>query len=234
MNLKEILKKVAEGKDLTAEEKAFLASYDPDNTDGRIPKSRLDDEIAKRKAEKERADKLNADLAALQEKVEELEDAGKSDADKAKAAYNRELVKLQEQVADLTRERDEAKTNFEKSERTAKIATLAGKHNFSDPDYLDYLAASHNIDLNDEIAAAGFMKELGKNSPHLFKSTAKPGGGTNSGGKNDTSDAQKRIEELLKKPELSSRESAEVIKLQQSIETEGNHATNSQTPNQGE
>lgn len=38
MDIKSILKKVAEGKDLTAEEKDFLSSYDPDTADGRIPK----------------------------------------------------------------------------------------------------------------------------------------------------------------------------------------------------
>ena len=219
VNLKEILKKIAEGKELTPEEKSFLQSYEPDSAEGRIPKSRLDEEIAKRKSEKERADKLEADLAALQDRLDELENAGKSEADKAKAAHDKELAKLQKQVDDLTKERDEARTNFEKSERTAKIAALAGKHNFSDANYLDFLTSSNEVDLNDEAATSSFMKELGKSSPHLFKSSAKPGGGTNAGGK-DAPDAKKRLSELLGKPELSSREAGEVIRLQESLASE--------------
>lgn len=233
MNLKEILKKVAECKEISAEEKAFLESYDPDTADGRIPKSRLDQEIAKFKAEKERADKLDSDLAELKDKLEELENSGKSEADRAKAASDKELAKLQRQVETLTKERDEAKTNFEKSERTAKIAALAAKHNFSNADYLDFLAASKQINLNDETATAGFMKELGKVSPELFKSTAKPGGGTNPAGK-DSSGAKQRIDELMKKPELSTRESAEIIKLQQQIAESGSGKETSQTSNQGD
>lgn len=233
MNLKEILKKVTEDKELSVEEKAFLESYDPDTVDGRIPKSRLDQEIAKFKAEKERADKLDSDLAELKDKLEELENSGKSEADKAKAASEKELAKLQRQIDSLTKERDEAKANFEKSERTAKITALAAKHNFSNADYLDFLAASKQIDLNDEMATAGFMKDLGKSSPELFKSAARPGGGTNPAG-NDSSGAKQRIDELMKKPELSTRESAEIIKLQQKIAESGSGKETNQTSNQGE
>ena len=231
MNIREVLKKVSEGTELSAEEKAFLASYDPDAASGRIPKERLDQEIAKFKAEKERADKLDADLAELKEKLEELENSGKTEAEKAKAAAEKELAKLKTQVQNLTKERDEAKAGLEKSERTAKIAALAAKHKFSNAEYLDFLAASKNIDLDDEAATTGFMTELGKSSPELFTSTAKSGGGTTGAGQ-DISGAQKRIEELLKKPELSTREAGEVIKLQQELAESGENKTNQKT--QGE
>ena len=221
MTIKEVLKKVSEGTELSAEEKAFLAAYDPDGDGSRIPKSRLDQEIAKFKAEKERADNLDSELAALKEKVEELENSGKSEAEKAKAAAEKELGKLKAQVTNLTKERDEAKASLAKSERTAKVAALAAKHKFSNADYLDFLAASKGIDLDDETATTGFMTELGKSSPELFTSTAKPGGGTKGAGKDDAG-AQQRIAELLKKPELSSREAGEVIKLQQELAEAGN------------
>lgn len=213
MSIKEVLKKVSEGAELSAEEKAFLANYDPDGDGSRIPKSRLDQEIAKFKAEKERADNLDSEIAALKEKLEELENSGKTEAEKAKAAAEKELGKLKTQVATLTKERDEAKAGLAKSERTAKIAALAAKHKFSNAEYLDFLAASKNIDLDDESATTGFMTELGKSSPELFTSTAKPGGGTKGAGK-DNAGVQQRISELLAKPELSTREAAEVIKLQ--------------------
>ena len=47
MNIKEILKKVADGKELTDEEKSFIGEYDPEKDESRIPKSRLDREIQK-------------------------------------------------------------------------------------------------------------------------------------------------------------------------------------------
>ena len=216
MNIKEVLKKVSEGAELSAEEKAFLAGYDPENDASRIPKSRLDQEIAKFKAEKERADKLDTDLAELKEKLESLENSGKSEAEKAKAAAEKELNKLKTQLAGIEKERDEAKSALAKSERTAKIAALAAKHKFRNAEYLDFLAASKNIDLDDEAAATGFMTELGKGSPELFESTAKSGGGTGTG-KNDGDSVQKRISELLSKGELSTREASEVIQLQQNL-----------------
>ena len=233
MTIKEVLKKVSEGTELSAEEKAFLASYDPDSDGSRIPKARLDQEIAKFKAEKERADKLDTDLAELKEKLEELENSGKTEAEKAKAAAEKELAKLKAQVTSLTQERDEAKANFAKSERTAKIAALAAKHKFSNADYLDFLAASKKLDLDDESATTGFMTELGKSNPELFTSTAKPGGGTKGAGK-DTAGAQQRISELLKKPELSTREAAEVIKLQDELKSASGEKDNQPNATQGE
>lgn len=229
MNIKEVLAKVTAGTALSDEEKAFLSSYDPENGEGRIPKSRLDQEIAKFKAEKERADNLDTEIAELKEKLEELENSGKSEAEKAKAAAEKELAKLKTQVTNLTKERDEARASVAKSARTAKISALAGKHRFSNAEYLDFLAASKELDLDDETATAEFMRELGKTSPELFQSTAKPGGGTAATGE-AVSNAQKRVDELLKKPELSSREAGEVIKLQQEIQAsnEGNKNSNQQ------
>ena len=232
MNIKEVLKKVSEGTELSAEEKAFLAGYDPDS-ENRIPKSRLDQEIAKAKAEKERADKLDTEIAELKERLEELENSGKTEAEKAKAAAEKEIARLKAQVATLTKDSEAAKAALAKSERTAKVSALANKHKFSNADYLDFLAASKNIDLNDDDAATAFMTELGKSNPELFTSTAKSGGGTK-GADKDNSDAQKRIDELLKKPELSSREAGEVIKLQQELAAESGDGKNSNQKAQGE
>ncbi|MDD4817307.1 MAG: hypothetical protein PHI85_04995 [Victivallaceae bacterium] len=235
MDIKAILKKIADGKELSAEEKDFLSKYDPENGDGnRIPKSRLDEEISKHKAEKERADALDSQLQELQTRIEELESTGKSAEEKAKAAYDKEFNKLKKQVEDLTKERDAATASLAKSERTARVSTLASKHNFKDSSYLDFLAASKDVDLNDETAVTAFMKELGKSSPELFKSEAKPGGGTKNTGKQD-SGAAARLEELLKKPELSSREAGEVIRLQGEVKSaEGGNQGDGKNQNQGE
>lgn len=212
MNIKDILKKITEGKELTEEEKSFLAAYDPEKDESRIPKSRLDQEIKKAKEEKERADKLDGELAELKERLEELENSGKSEAEKAKAASEKELSKLKNQIANLEKERDEAKASLAKSERTSKIAALAQKHGFSDAEYLDYLAGSKSIDLDDETAVNGFIKELSTSSPQHFQSKAKSGGGT--GGKGGASQGDARLKELLGKKELTLQEAAEVAKIQ--------------------
>jgi galactokinase len=171
------------------------------------------------------ATSFGAKLSELNEKLEELENSGKSEAEKAKAASDKELAKLQKQVADLTKERDEAKENFAKSERTSKIAKLAAKHSFSDAEYLDYLTNAKQLDLDDDTATAEYMKELGKSKPELFKSTAKPGGGTGTGGK-AVSSAKERMDELMKKDSLTTREADEVIELQQKIQAEGSGEAN--------
>lgn len=214
MNIKDILKKVAEGKELTDEEKTFVSDYDPEKDESRIPKSRLDREIQKAKDEKERADKLDTELAELKDRLEELENSGKSEAEKAKAASDKELAKLKNQLAALEKERDEAKASLAKSERTSKISTLAQKHGFSDAEYLDYLAGSKSIDLDDETAVNSFIKELSASSPQHFQSKARSGGGTGKGGNGAPNDA--RLKELMGKKELTLQEAAEVAKIQSS------------------
>lgn len=214
MNIKDILKKVAEGKELTDDEKSFIGEYDPEKDESRIPKSRLDREIQKAKDEKERADKLDTELAELKDRLEELENSGKSEAEKAKAASDKELAKLKNQLATLEKERDEAKASLAKSERTSKISTLAQKHGFSDAEYLDYLAGSKSIDLDDEAAVNSFIKELSASSPQHFQSKARSGGGTGKGGNGTPNDA--RLKELMGKKELTLQEAAEVAKIQSS------------------
>ena len=222
MKIKDILKKVSAGKELTEEEKQFLESYDPESDESRIPKTRLDAEIAKVKAEKERADSLEQQLADAQAKIEEAENAGKTEAEKTAAANAKTLKALQTQVDALTKERDDANAKLAKSERTAKISAIAGKHNFSDSDYLDFLMNSQEVDLDDEGAVSGAMKKLGETRPELFKSTAKPGGGTGgNGGKPDAKSGQARIDELLGKKELTINEANEVAELQCKIAAEG-------------
>lgn len=216
MNIKEILKKITAGKELSDEEKTFLNDYDPEKDENRIPKTRLDQESAKTKAEKQRADELADQLAELQSKYEELENSGKTEAEKAAAANEKTLKALQKQVDTLTKERDAANANLAKSERTSAISKIASKHNFSDAEYLDFLANSKEVDLKDESAVASFMKELGNSRPELFKSSAKSGGGTNGSGKNNVSGNDARLKELLGKTELTPREAAEVYELQTS------------------
>lgn len=91
MSIAEILAKVAKGETLTDAEKQFAAGYKPaagdeetGETGGRIPKARLDAEIAKRKEADSKVAELNSKLDELNSKLEELESAGMSEAEKAK------------------------------------------------------------------------------------------------------------------------------------------------------
>ena len=215
-DIKNILKNVVSGKNLTDEEKDFLAKYEPEQSDSRGYKAKFDEEALKHKTEKERADNLSNELAALQEKFENLENAGKSEAEKAKIQYEKEIAKLGTQVKTLTKERDEALSKFQKAERRAVIEKLSEKYGFTDSEYLDFLLSAKSIDLSDENTTSAFMQDLGKSSQHLFKSSAKPGSSTSTESINSTN-AQNRLKELLGKKELTPREAGEVIKIQEEI-----------------
>jgi len=215
MDIKDILKKIAAGETLTDEEKEFASKFDPESTD-RIPKTRLDAEIAKKKDAEKKAEDLQKQVDELNEKIENLEANGLSEADKAKKEADKQLAKLQKQVETLTTERDEARRQLSARDFTAEVGKLASAHKFDNPEYLEYLITKKNIDLKDENAVSAFFKELETAAPSHFQSNAHPGSGSGPG-KETPSDAaagQQRLSELLGKKELSMREAAEVVRLQ--------------------
>lgn len=218
MKIKDILAKIAKGEELTDEEKKFLSEYDPEKDDNRIPKSRLDAEIKKLKDEQDKTSKLETEIADLKSKLEEMETNGMTEAEKAKAQAEKDMKKLKSDLEKAKAECDTAKANLAKMERTAKIQAISSKHNFSNADYLDFLANSKKLDIENEAAVTEFMTNLGKESPELFKSTVKSGGGTGGGGGGDDVGAyQKRIDELFKKESLTEKEAGEVIELNSKI-----------------
>lgn len=229
MKIEEILAKVAKGETLTEAEKQFVAEYKPgagdgggDDTSARIPKARLDAEIAKRKE----AEAKNAELATkvddLTSKVEELETAGMSEAEKAKKEAEKASAKQAAELARLTKERDEAVKKAAEMEFAGKVQALAAKYNFTDPDYLAFKLRAGEVKLDDEGDVTTFMKGLEKSAPGMFRSTAKPGAGTTANGTQTAqpSAAKKRLEELNSKKELTNREVAEVIELQGKVKAE--------------
>ena len=224
MSIKVILSKIVNGESLTEEEKKIIADYDPENDESRIPKTRLNQKISELKEANERADSLDKKVRELEDEIEELKNQNLSDADKNKAAQEKELNKLKSQIDSLTKERDEARSSLERSERSVRIAEIASKHGFADKGYLDYLTSSKGIDLNDDGAISSFMKELSSGSPELFRSTAKPGGGTSgSDAAKGATDCEQRIKELMAKPSLSASEASEVISLQGKISQTSNN-----------
>lgn len=235
MTIQEILKKIAAGETLTAEEIEFVKKNQGESDEGndkRIPKERLDKEIKKRQEAEESAKKLNEQIEELKTKLEELETNGMSEAEKAKAASDKEIAKLKKQVDELTKAGEEAKTKAATLERNAKIRELASSRKFRNAEFLDFKLKSANIDLEDEDAVGKFFGELEKSSPELFDSNSKSGTGTQGnqqGGNDGNSVNLARLDELRKKPDFTQAEAAEFIKLseqQQKAEESANNNSN--------
>jgi len=235
MTIQEILKKIAAGETLTAEEIEFVkknqGESDNDNNNGRIPKERLDKEIKKRQEAEESAKKLNEQIDELKTKLEELETKGLDEAQKAKLTSDKEIAKLKKQVEELTKAGEEAKTKAATLERNAKIRELASSRKFRNAEFLDFKLKSADIDLEDEDAVGKFFGELEKSSPELFESNSKSGTGTeggNQGGKGGNGVNLARLDELRKKPDFTQAEAAEFIRLseQQKAEESANNSNN--------
>lgn len=219
MKLADVLKKIANKEELTAEELEFLKNYKEDET--RIPKTRLDEEIGKRKASEEQASGLQAKLDELTQKLEDIQNQSLSEADKAKKATDKQIAELTKQVQALTGERDAAKTELEASVRRAKVAEIAQKYGFTNADYLGFLMQGAELKLDDENAVTTYMGTLTKEQPELFRSTVRPGSGAQSQA-GTTEAAKARMTELLKNPNLTMREASEVIELSAKINAETN------------
>lgn len=218
MELKEVVAKIVAGETLTDEEKKYLADW---KDDGRIPKSRLDQEIQKRKDAEGKGSELSAKVDELTEQIEELKNAGMTDADKAKSEFSKQLGKLQKELEAASKQRDEAAKELENLKFNATVGKIAKKYGFSDSDYLGYRLRSADIAIDDESGVGGFIKTLEQSSPQLFTSSARSGGGTASGQQTSTIDAAKaRLEELGGKAQLSSRELAEVVELSEKVSSQ--------------
>ena len=224
MDIKTILAKIAKGEELTDEEKKFAGEYKGTDNDNRIPKSRLDEEIAKRNAAETKSSEFEKKIAELTEKLEAMQSAGMTEAEKAKAEAAKQLKSLTAQVAALTKERDEAAKKAADMEFSNSVHAIAEKHKFLDADYLGYKLKAAGLALDDEEKVTGFMGNLAKESPNLFRSEVKSGAGTGTGGSaaGAGSTGKARLDELNKKSELSSREVAEVIQLTEQIKNEKN------------
>lgn len=209
MSLIEILKKVSEGKELTTEEKAFLASYKED--ENRIPKSRLDEVITQKKELQKQVDSMSAKQSEMEEQLEGLKNAGLSAEEKAKKDVEKEIAKRDRQIETLTKERDEANESLSTMSFDSSVSKVAAKYGFTDSEYLGFLVKSGKIDLADEKKTVAWVKELETSKPGLFKSQVKnPGGGTKPEGNPEVKEGKARVDELLKKPNLTRKEAAEV------------------------
>lgn len=89
-----------------------------------------------------------------------------------------EKEQLELDIRSVTLERDQLRESRDRLLRSQMVRELAGKHRFSDPDYLDYLAAKESVDLNDPEACSDFIERMRLAKPESFETTLKSGSGS--------------------------------------------------------
>lgn len=172
MKLKDILAKLIAGEKIDDKEKEELKKVDPDTL-----QTELD-------AEKARAKKLEEDLAAAKAKEKEAEDKVKTaEAEKLKSLPEVEQLRAQvaeanKAVAALTGERDNTKSELATIRKKARIREIADKNGFENAEYLEFLAESGKVDINDDKKIEPWMEGLKKDAPKHFKAAIAPGAGS--------------------------------------------------------
>lgn len=179
MKLKDLFAKIVKGESLSDDEKKKLEGVDPDALNASLD------------AEKERAAQLEKELEAERKKAKEAEDKIKAaEAEKLKslpevdqlkaqiAERDQQIANLNSQLNTVTGERDTAKNEHAALLRKNRISELAAKNGFESPEYLDYLANTAKIDINDDTKASAWIAGLKKNEPKFFRAEVKPGAGS--------------------------------------------------------
>lgn len=172
MKLKDIIAKLISGEKIDDKEKEELKKVDPDTL-----QTELD-------AEKEKAKKLEEELAASKAKEKEAADKVKAaEAEKIKSLPEVEQLRAQvaeynKTVAALTSERDGTKSELAAIKKKARIREVADKHGFENADYLEFLAESGKVDINDDAKVTPWIEGLKKDAPKHFKATVAPGAGS--------------------------------------------------------
>lgn len=208
MKIKEILAKVAKGEELSTEEKKFLAEYEEPSEDGRIPKERLDREIAKRNdAEKKLADAQKAADEA-KAKLDDLESKGLSATDKQTKEFQKQLDAMTKKVETLTAEKEATVTELAQTKFRTAVSELAAKNGFLDADYLGFVLSGRKVDVTDAKAVDAVVGDLKKSHAAMFKAPVAGGSGGAAGGTGGNAggepDAAKKFTEAKKKGDITS------------------------------
>ena len=154
---------------------------------------------------------MTTERDTLKNKADEEENKNLSDVQK----LQKDIANLQDQVKNLTTERDSLKQTAAENAFRYGIEELARKHKCNDVEYLLFKAQGAKLDLSKDAKVSEFMESFKKDSPKFFDADVNNGGGgtpPDAEGGNDNN-SQSRIDELLKKDSLSEKEVAEVIKL---------------------
>lgn len=212
MKINDILAKMLRKEELTEAERKFLETY-------REPKP----DTSKLTELQQQLNQLQTEKDELQSRLDEKDDKDKTETERLQG----ELTRMKTKLAAAEKERDTVRAEKESLEFDNSVGALAAEHRFGDREYLKYLVGARKLDVKDKEAARAFMENLKKDSPKYFEAEVNRGGGGTGGdggdghGNNAGKEGKGRIEELLKKPELSLAEAAEVAKLQAEIDSNG-------------
>ena len=110
---------------------------------------------------------LKEELSTLRNRLEEQENA-KLTAE--------ELLKKQLNAA--LSEKEALRKQHDDLERSTRVRQLAAEYGCDDPDYLDFLARKHNVDLKDGNAATEFLRSTVREKPGCFRAPVHPGSGS--------------------------------------------------------
>lgn len=177
MSIKDIIAKVTKGETLTDAEKALLQSYDPEKEKNDAAAA------ARRKAEDER-DAAKADADKLKKQVEDAKQSQMTEGQKRDA----EFKKLQDQVSQLTKERDDnaakvtATTRSQAIRDAAKAAgiSLAPK-TVSETLFFQMLEATlSGVDISDKAKLTQALDTFKGENPGIIAAPGK-GSGVNTG-----------------------------------------------------
>ncbi|QSH40111.1 hypothetical protein P0136_01385 [Lentisphaerota bacterium ZTH] len=177
MNLNEIIRKAAEGLELSPAERQALKEFRPDG----IPKSRLDNEIARRKELEKNNSQLAGQVQQLNSKVDALESRDLSETERIKKNHGQKVDQMQKDISELTRERDSARKQLESLHFRQKINQLAAKHRFDNADFLEYLIRKDGVAIEDEEQVESFIDELKQSNPKHFRVEVRSGAGSKIG-----------------------------------------------------
>ena len=166
MKITEIVGKIVSGAEITPEEKEFLANYQEPELKDRIPKSRLDQELARKK-------ELEQRLEEMARRIDDYENRDLSESEKGRKTID----SLNQRIEALSRERDEIRTAKTELETRTRITDLAGEFHFDDRDYLEFLIKRDRQDVSDPEGMKNYLAGLQQSCPKHFRVNVGPGSG---------------------------------------------------------
>lgn len=174
--LLEILAKINRGEELNETEKKYLVDFkEPEDKTVEL-QAKIDELIAEKEAEANK---------------------GKPEIDQLKA----EIIKKDQKIGTLEKERDTAKTEKAELERDNSIRAIAAENKFRNFDFLKFNLNGAKIDLSNKDAVKAHMDQLKKDSPEFFIAEVNNGGG-GSGGNNGAGSDNAKFEEAKKSGDI--------------------------------
>lgn len=174
MNIKEILKKVLNGEELTAEEKQSLTDYEAPDVDKAVASV-----VARERTKAEKAQaELQSKIDEMQEQLENIDiESGKSELEKLSTKLEKLQIKMEKKDLEI-KERDTNLLNYKKQSNLKDIKSKLDLVKGFDADYVDYYLNKATSDLDvDDIAEQqdSIIKSFNESHPQLVKAE---GGGT--------------------------------------------------------